>query len=190
MADTQEQSLGTITPVDGDYFRAVDDPGGTPISSNVTGTALKAYLKAYFDTLYFDIATPPKCSVYVTTDFNTTTSLESVTFEDQFYDTDSMWISGAATRITINTAGTYLITANIAWSSGTAGTYRHAGIYVNNNTSNIVAHMTVPAASSGITTMTISGQYNLAANDYVQLKVQAGETEATLYAYMAALRLA
>jgi hypothetical protein len=56
MADTQEQSLGTITPVDGDYFRAVDDPGGSPASSNVTGTALKAYLKTHNDTLYYGVA--------------------------------------------------------------------------------------------------------------------------------------
>ena len=69
MANTQEQSLGTITPVDGDYFRAVDDPGGTPISSNVTGTALKAYLKTYLDTLYYG-----KANVAYTTSYFSITS--------------------------------------------------------------------------------------------------------------------
>jgi hypothetical protein len=77
MADTQEQSLGTITPVDGDYFRAVDDPGGTPVSSNVTGTALKAYLKAYLDTLYYGAANVK----YVTTNFSSAsdTTLNDIT---------------------------------------------------------------------------------------------------------------
>lgn len=77
MADTQEQSLGTITPVDGDYFRAVDDPGGTPVSSNVTGTALKEYLKTYNDTLYYGVANVK----YVTTDFSSAsdTTLNDIT---------------------------------------------------------------------------------------------------------------
>ncbi len=77
MADTQEQSLGTITPVDGDYFRAVDDPGGSPASSNVTGTALKAYLKTYNDTLYYGVAN----MAYTTSDFSKTsdTTLADVT---------------------------------------------------------------------------------------------------------------
>ena len=77
MADTQEQSLATITPVDGDYFRAVDDPGGSPASANVTGTALKAYLKTYNDTLYYGIGNVS----YTTSDFSKTsdTTLANVT---------------------------------------------------------------------------------------------------------------
>ncbi len=77
MADTQEQSLSTITPVDGDYFRAVDDPGGSPESANVTGTALKAYLKTYNDTLYYGVSNVS----YVTSDFSVTskTTLANVT---------------------------------------------------------------------------------------------------------------
>jgi len=70
MADTQEQSLATITPVDGDYFRAVDDPGGSPASANVTGTALKTYLKTYNDTLYYGLGNV----AYTTSDFSVTSS--------------------------------------------------------------------------------------------------------------------
>ena len=77
MADTQEQSLSTITPVDGDYFRAVDDPGGSPASANVTGTALKAYLKTYNDTLYYGTANVS----YVSSNFSKTsdTTLANIT---------------------------------------------------------------------------------------------------------------
>ena len=77
MADTQEQSLSTITPVDGDYFRAVDDPGGSAKSANVTGTALKAFLKGYFDTLYYGLAN----MAFTTSDFSKTsdTTLANVT---------------------------------------------------------------------------------------------------------------
>jgi len=70
MADTQEQSLATITPVDGDYFRAVDDPGGSAASANVTGTALKAYLKTYLDTIYYGVGNV----AYTTSDFSVTSS--------------------------------------------------------------------------------------------------------------------
>ena len=77
MADTQEQLLGTMTPVDGTYFRLVGDPGGTPDSSNATGTAVKAYLKTYNDTLYYGTANVS----YTTSDFSKTsdTTLANVT---------------------------------------------------------------------------------------------------------------
>lgn len=77
MADAKESTFGTITPVDGDYFRAVDDPGGTPATANVTGTALKAYLKAYNDTLYYGVANV----AYTTADFDSTsdTTLNNIT---------------------------------------------------------------------------------------------------------------
>lgn len=77
MADTQEQDFSTITPVDGDYFRAVDDPGGSPASANVTGTALKTYLKTYNDTLYYGTANVS----YVSSDFSKTsdTTLANIT---------------------------------------------------------------------------------------------------------------
>jgi len=70
MANTQEQKLATITPVDGDYFRAVKNPGGSAASANVTGTALKAYLKTYLDTLYYGVAN----MAYTTSDFSKTSS--------------------------------------------------------------------------------------------------------------------
>ena len=77
MADTQEQLLGTMTPVDGTYFRLVGDPGGTPDSSNATGTAVKAYLKTYNDTLYYGLANV----TYVASDFANTsdTTLADIT---------------------------------------------------------------------------------------------------------------
>jgi len=55
----------------------VDDPGGSPESANVTGTALKAYLKTYNDTLYYGVSNVS----YVTSDFSVTskTTLANVT---------------------------------------------------------------------------------------------------------------
>jgi hypothetical protein len=103
MADTQEQSLGTITPVDGDYFRAVDDPGGSPASANVTGTALKSYLKTYNDTLYYGTANVS----YVASDFSKTS------------DTTLANVTGLT--FTTASGGKYRFHANLFLSCGASG---------------------------------------------------------------------
>jgi hypothetical protein len=103
MADTQEQSLSTITPVDGDYFRAVDDPGGSPESANVTGTALKAYLKTYNDTLYYGTANVS----YVSSDFS------------KISDTTLANITGLT--FTTASGGKYRFHANLFLSCGASG---------------------------------------------------------------------
>jgi len=103
MADTQEQSLSTITPVDGDYFRAVDDPGGSPASANVTGTALKAYLKTYNDTLYYGTANVS----YVSSNFSKTS------------DTTLANITGLT--FTTVSGGKYRFRANLFLSCGSSG---------------------------------------------------------------------
>jgi len=103
MADTQEQSLGTITPVDGDYFRAVDDPGGSPESANVTGTALKEYLKTYNDTLYYGTANVS----YVSSNFSKTS------------DTTLANITGLT--FTTASGGKYRFHANLFLSCGASG---------------------------------------------------------------------
>ena len=103
MADTQEQSLSTITPVDSDYFRAGDDPGGSPASANVTGTALKAYLKTYNDTLYYGTANVS----YVSSNFSKTS------------DTTLANITGLT--FTTVSGGKYRFRANLFLSCGSPG---------------------------------------------------------------------
>ena len=103
MADTQEQSLSEITPVDGDYFRAVDDPGGSPASSNVTGTVLKTYLKTYNDTLYYGTANVS----YVSSDFSKTS------------DTTLANVTGLT--FTTASGGKYRFRANLFLSCGASG---------------------------------------------------------------------
>jgi len=103
MADTQEQSLSTITPVDVDYFRAVDDPGGSAASANVTGTALKAFLKGYFDTLYYGLAN----MAFTTSDFSKTS------------DTTLANVTGLSH--TVASGGKYVFTAMLFTTSGATG---------------------------------------------------------------------
>ena len=103
MADTQEQSLSTITPVDGDYFRAVDDPGGSAASANVTGTALKAYLKTYNDTLYYGVAN----MAFTTSDFSKTS--------------DATLADVTGLSHTVVSGGKYVFTAMLFTTSGATG---------------------------------------------------------------------
>jgi hypothetical protein len=103
MADAKESTFGTITPVDGDYFRAVDDPGGSPVTANVTGTALKAYLKTYFDGLYSGTAN----IAYTTSDFSKTsnTTLANVTGLTHTLLASGKYIFKVLLQITCNASG-------------------------------------------------------------------------------------
>jgi hypothetical protein len=103
MADTQEQSLSTITPVDGDYFRAVDDPGGSAASANVSGTALKAFLKGYFDTLYYGVGN----MAFTTSDFTKTS--------------DATLANVTGLTHTVASGGKYVFTAMLFTTSGATG---------------------------------------------------------------------
>ncbi len=55
-----------------------------------------------------------------TTDYNTTTAVaQTVTWENEDFDTDSMWTSG--TDINPSTAGRYLVIGSATWASNSAG---------------------------------------------------------------------
>jgi len=109
MTDYQENNLTgfpLFTPIDTDYFRGVDDPGGSPASGNVTGTALKAYMKAYFDTLYWGQSTNMSIA-YTTSDFSKTS------------DTTLADITGLTH--TVVTGGVYRLRAILFVISGASG---------------------------------------------------------------------
>jgi len=74
MANVQESNKSTFTPVLTDYIRGVDNPAGSPVSGNITGTALLALLKASTDTYYYG-----KSNVaYVTSNFSKTSDVTLV----------------------------------------------------------------------------------------------------------------
>ena len=147
MADTQEQSLSTITPVDGDYFRAVDDPGGSPESANVTGTALKAYLKTYNDTLYYGTANVS----YVSSDFSKTS------------DTTLANITGLT--FTTASGGKYRFHANLFLSCGEPGGAKVA-ISGTNTATKIQYHISLRTATAPDTGTRFVGKVNTALGGY------------------------
>lgn len=91
-------------------------------------------------------------------------------FNSERYDYDT--IHDTATnnsRLTCKTAGVYVISGSVSFASNTTG-IRRVLILVN-NTTYIADQVFTPIAGGNETTVSISTQYALAVNDYVELQV-------------------
>ena len=142
---------------------------------------------AQIDSKLSSLLNPPRVGLKVTTDFTSTSSIANVSWETELFDTDTMFNVANDDRITFTTAGLYLISGFVVWSSGTAGSYRHAGIYLVNVGS--IGSITVPASSGAVVPVTFQAVYKMSAADYVVMKVQSGENETVLEARFNAIKL-
>ena len=143
---------------------------------------------AQIDAAIAALKAPPKVRVVVTTDFSSGTSIADVSWQTEVFDTDSMFSSGSPTRITFTTAGLYLITFQVVYSSGTDGSYRHAGLYLSGSTSSLIGATTIPCP--GVTTpMIISALYQFTAGQYLTAKLQSGESENVQDCMLTAVKL-
>ena len=93
-------------------------------------------------------------------------------------DTDGMATTGASARITLKTAGLYIISVGIGFSTSSAGSFRGVVIRKNGSgsftvpTGNEVMLLSVPALSaSSSTTVTQTVLQSFAADDYVDVIV-------------------
>lgn len=136
---------------------------GTTISKTTFGDVVKADLDF--------LANPPACRVY----HNAAQSIPNVTgtllaFNSERYDTDTMHDTVTNnSRITIKTAGLYVVTLNFTWPTNGTGE-RRASIFLNGATQ-IAFSSTSPAqitTDNGICLATI---YKLAVNDYLTVQV-------------------
>lgn len=181
------------TPADGDLLLITDISEALDInkSKKIQHINLLSAVNTAIGVLQGEVdalQAPPKVRVNVTTDFSSTTSLANIAWENEDYDTDTMWNSAVnANRIYFTTAGLYLITLSVVWSSGTAGSYRHAGIYLTGSTA--IGGLTIPAASGAIMPATVSLLYQFTAGQYITAKVQSGESENITDAAITAVRL-
>lgn len=90
-------------------------------------------------------------------------------FDSERFDTDN--IHDTATnnnRLTCKTAGTYLISATVAFNANATGTRR---AFIKLNGANYIAATTVPAASGIATRLNLSTLYALRVWDYVECEV-------------------
>jgi hypothetical protein len=94
-----------------------------------------------------------------------------VTWNAEEYDNDSMWTSGSATRITINTEGIYVVCYTLAWAANTTG--ERIGWVQKNGSSSDRWGMVRTQASSGVGETIQNGVsiIKLNATDYIQVGV-------------------
>lgn len=75
------------------------------------------------------LARPPSVRLTKSTEQSVANNVwRSLSWNTEAWDTDTMWSSTAATRVDINTAGKYLVTASCEFAGSTAGTVRAIGI--------------------------------------------------------------
>ena len=189
-------SLGelAVVPAAGDLLAVVDI--SEPLEANKTK-------KIQFQNLLGDVNTlltthtneitalqgPPKVRTVVTTDFASSTSLANISWETEVFDTDTMFSAGSPTRITFTTAGLYLISLQVVFSSGTELSYRHAGMYLNGNSGSLIAGMTLPAIASTMIPINVGTIYPFTAGQYLTAKVQSGEAENITDCMFSAVRI-
>ena len=168
-------------PASGDLLAIVDVSEALPVNQTkkITHDHLLAAVNALITANANNIAAlkaPPKVRVVVTTDFSSGTSIADVSWQTEVFDTNSLFDSGSPTRITFTTAGLYMITFQVIWSSGTAGSYRHAGLYLGGSTSSPIGTTTVSGAGV-VTPLIVSALYQFTAGQYLTAKLQSGESE-------------
>lgn len=96
-----------------------------------------------------------------------------LTFDTELFDTDSMHSTVTNTdRITINTPGKYAIWGNVQWEINTAGR-RNIALRLNGDGVNelAVTELGADPITTAVVVQTVSTIYDLAAGDYLQLKV-------------------
>ena len=105
-----------------------------------------------------------------TTQTISNTTFEVLTYNSEAYDTDSYHSTSTNTsRITIPSAGKYLVFANIMWAASNAGGARQMDLRKNNNAIRSWGYLGY--GTSNAQSMPFAIVENLAANDYLELAV-------------------
>jgi hypothetical protein len=116
------------------------------------------------------LANPPACRVYHNASQALTTAVEfTLAFNSERFDTNSMHDTVTNnSRITFNTAGIYVVTAQVSFANNATG-YRHIAIYANNTT--YLALQNATAMNGDNHYLVVTTTYKFAVADYVQAKV-------------------
>ncbi len=100
----------------------------------------------------------------------TTVTATALSLNQERYDTDTMHDTVTNnSRMTIQTAGKYLLVGNVRWAANDTG-YRQTYFYLN-ATTNIGASRIQAVTGTQITIQTISTIYDFSASDYIELYV-------------------
>lgn len=143
-------------------YPAAADPANVPLDLQRLAERTEAVLTPI-------TAAVPKCGVSLAgaVGFVAATAVP-VSWDTEQYDSDNMFVAGAPTRLTVRTAGLYLITATWMWNSFATG-YRFHQIALNGG--GVLTRDTRNAVNGDITSAVVATQAQLAVNDYVELVV-------------------
>ena len=135
------------------------------------GYAIKTYADTITATVFASYPeVVPSARVYNDADIAVANNSNvTLTFNKERWDTDTIHDTSTNTgRLTCKTAGIYHIYASVAFASNATG-YRYINIRLNGSTMIATLGHTEVAASNE--NMSISTEYSLAVNDYVELVV-------------------
>lgn len=140
--------------------------GLTNLSANAEGVATSFARSDHTHAITWN---PPACRLTNTASQNVATSTRTaITFNTETYDTDSMHSTSVNTdRITINTAGLYVVTAHLEFPANAGAGVRQTEIRLNGSDATLLAIQgTYPGAAGVIAA--VSCTVKLAVADYLQ----------------------
>ena len=161
-------------PSTDDYFVIVDTSEAADADKTKKidfGYAIKTYADTITATVFASYPeVVPSARVYNDADIAVANNSNvTLTFNKERWDTDTIHDTSTNTgRLTCKTAGIYHIYASVAFASNATG-YRYINIRLNGSTMIATLGHTEVAASNE--NMSISTEYSLAVNDYVELLV-------------------
>lgn len=116
-----------------------------------------------------NLIVPPSVRAYrSTTQSITNSAFNSISFDGDRWDSDSMWSNASPTRITINTTGVYLVGCSVYWATNSTG-IRTLRIMVNATTA--IGYNEINAGVSAGPGQVINSIYNFTAGDYITFDV-------------------
>lgn len=139
----------------------------------VTGELVTAaYLNSNIRDNITLLANPPSCKVYTSAGPTiNNNSLTTVTFNNQYWNTDTNWSSGTnPSRLTVTTAGKYLCWFDIELAMTIAAGQFQAGLFKNGGSSGAQVYQSAPVLN-GTIRCAGAGIVALVAADYLELKV-------------------
>jgi hypothetical protein len=116
------------------------------------------------------LANPPACKAYKSTGHSVPTATDTaLTWDTEAFDTDNMHSLVTNTdRLTMNTAGLYVVTLQIQFPFDAGGGERMGSLYLNNTTLIARDRRLSHSVGVGTTNMTLTTLYKFAAGDWVQ----------------------
>lgn len=110
-------------------------------------------------------------AVQLTTDQSVANASDSVvSWSSAVYDNNTMFAAGTPNRLTIKTAGIYVVTATITWPSNSTGE-RISWFQLNGSSGTRWGNRRGGGWASGPTEYSITAQITCVVNDYIQLGV-------------------